>query len=89
MIEYFCVFDAAADRYIDPFAAPTMEVALRGFREACENPEHHFGKYPEDYSLWHVAHFDADLGVMTGITARKIATASSFVHTNINFKETG
>jgi len=76
--ELFAIFDAAAERYIDPFPAPTLQVAIRGFQEACESDGHQFKKFPEDYALYHIGEFDAELGVLTGFEARKIAMASSF-----------
>ncbi len=80
MTELFAVFDAAAKRYIDPFCGPTVEFAIRGFKEACQRADHQFSKFPEDYALYHVGSFDPELGVITGMTARKIAAATSFVH---------
>ncbi len=79
-VELFAVQDAAANRFIDPFPAPTVEFAIRGFKEACGTEGHQFGKFPEDYSLWHVGEFDAELGLISPLTPRKLATASSFVH---------
>ncbi len=79
-VELFAVYDAAAEKYMDPFPAPTIDFALRGFKEACRQKDHQFEKFPEDYSLWHVGSFDASLGTLEGMTARKIAMATSFVH---------
>jgi len=80
MIELFAIFDSAAERYIEPFPGSTLEVAIRGFREACEKEGHQFHKFPEDYSLFHVGSFDPELGVISGLTPRKIAQATQFVH---------
>ncbi len=80
-IEIFAVFDAAAARYIEPFTAPTVDFALRGFKEACNTDEHQFTKFPEDYTLWHIGTFDAELGVLEGFPqAHKVALATSFVN---------
>lgn len=80
MTELFAVHDAAADRFIDPFCGPTIDFAIRGFKEACMGDGHQFNKFPEDYTLFHIGTFDPQLGTLQGMTARKIATASSFVH---------
>lgn len=77
-VELFTVFDQAANRYMDPFCAPTIEFAVRGFREACETDGHQFNKYPEDYVLYHVGGFDAELGVLEPSNPHKIANAMSF-----------
>ncbi len=74
----FAVLDMAARRYIDPFNAPTIEFAIRGFREACESDGHQFGKFPEDYVLYHVGEWNAELGELVGIVPTKIAAATNF-----------
>ncbi len=79
MIELLSVFDMAANRYMDPFAAPTIEFALRGFSEVCRTPEHQFSKFPEDYALYHVGTFDPELGTIEAEQPRKIAQASAYV----------
>ncbi len=84
-VELFSVHDQAADRFIDPFCAPTIEFAIRGFKEAINTPDHHFGKYPEDYVLYHVGSFDAELGVMHEVKAHKIGNALSFVDKSHQF----
>lgn len=80
MVEIFAVFDAVADRFIDPFPAPNVGVALRGFEEACLVEGSQFSKHPEDYSLFHVGTWDGETGVLTGQEGRKIAMASTYVH---------
>ena len=47
--ELFAVFDLAAKRFMDPFPGPTVEFALRGFKEACETEGHQFQNQPS----WH------------------------------------
>lgn len=80
MIELFSILDAAAERYMDPFCAPTIEFAIRGFKEACSIKDHQFSKFPEDYSLFHIGTFDPELCQIDPCIAKKIAVASSFVH---------
>ncbi len=77
-IELFAIKDHAADRFLDPFPAPTIEFALRGFREACSADGHQFAKFPEDFDLYHVGRFDAPTGVLETLQPRKIANATSF-----------
>ncbi len=78
--EILSVFDQAAERFMDPFAAVTIEFGLRGFKEACMQDGHQFNRFPEDYALYHVGRFNSELGVIEPLKARKIAMASSFVH---------
>ena len=77
--ELFSVFDLAAKRFIDPFTGPTVEFALRGFKEACETEGHQFRKFPEDYVLYHIGTFDQQTGNTNVFDPRKIGMASSFV----------
>lgn len=77
--ELFCVLDAVAKRFVDPFPAPTTEYAIRGFKDACGEQGHEFQKHPEDYGLYHIGTFDAELGVIVALDPRKIASAMSFV----------
>lgn len=74
----FTVFDAAAKAYLEPFFAPTIEAALRGFREVCERDGHQFNKFPEDYSLWHIGAFDGTSGEISGNVGVKIGNAVDF-----------
>lgn len=77
--EIFSVYDTAASLYNDPFAAVTVELALRGFKTACEKEGHHFNQWPEDYSLFHVGTFDQKTGAMKRFTEpRLIAIGTQF-----------
>lgn len=79
-VELFSVLDQAAERFLDVFCAPTVEFAIRGFREACTTEAHQFQKFPEDYALYHIGRFNAELGVLEPLQAHKIAIASTFVN---------
>lgn len=74
-VHLFSVWDSAAARYLDPFCAPTIEFALRGFREAVNTEGHQFNKFPEDYTLFHVGEFDPVSGEVsrTGFTSLGVA----------------
>lgn len=77
--ELFAVLDQAAERFLEIFSAPTLEFAIRGFKEACTTEGHQFQKFPEDYALYHVGTFDCELGAIEPIQAHKIGMASSYV----------
>ncbi len=76
----FSVWDMAAKRYMDPFCAPTIEFAIRGFREACTTDGHQMQKFPEDYVLYHVGEFCAETGQLAAVPISKIAMAASYVN---------
>ncbi len=77
MTELFAVLDMAAERYNDPFPAPTVAMALREFTRACQNPELDLHKFPEDYALYHIGTFDPTLGEITPLIPHKIANAGT------------
>lgn len=60
----FSVYDSAAEMYLDPFVAPTLEVALRGFRQVVNREGHQFNAFPADYTLFQVGEFDPHTGVL-------------------------
>jgi len=78
--ECFSVYDAAARRYLQPFFAPTIEVALRMFRTVVNTGEHQFNKFPEDYVLFHLGTFDGETGLFTPLaTPHSLGVALTFV----------
>ena len=61
-VELFSVYDTAAERFLPTWDAPTMEFAIRAFRETVNRPDHQFNKYPGDYTLFHVGSFNQETG---------------------------
>lgn len=54
--------DIVADAYMTPQFTNSLGGAVRGFQDACNDPNHELGKHPEHYELWHVADWEADTG---------------------------
>lgn len=75
----FTVYDSAAGLYLEPFHAPSIEFAVRGFREAVNKPDHQFNKFPEDYTLFHIGTFDPQSGVLNPLTPRSLGVAITFI----------
>lgn len=75
----FTVFDSAAGAYLDPFVAPSIEFALREFRRAVNEEGHQFGKFPEDYTLFHVGVFSAETGQLEGQGPTSLGVAITFI----------
>jgi len=76
----FTVYDSAARRYLDPFCAETIEVAIRMFRALVNKPEHMFARFPEDYTLFHVGSFDPESGLLVPLVApHSLGVAITFV----------
>lgn len=77
----FTVYDSAARRYLEPFYAETQEVAMRMFRQLVNRPDHQFGKFPEDYTLFVIGEFDAETGLVTSFVApHSLGVAVTFVN---------
>ena len=70
MLKVICtVFDSAAGLYLDPFVAPSVDFAIRSFRQAVNTDGHQFNNFPEDYVLYHVATFSAETGEIVPLAA--------------------
>jgi len=76
----FTVLDSAANAYLPPFFAPTLEVALRRFRETVNSPAdgNQIAKYPEDYTLFQIGEFDQEQGRLIPIEPRSLGVAITF-----------
>lgn len=75
----FTVFDSAAGMYLEPFFAPSIEFAIRGFREAVNTKDHQFNRFPEDFTLYHVGSFDQENGYFNAQDPRSLGVAITFV----------
>lgn len=76
----FTVYDSAASRFLDPFTAPTIEFALRAFREAVNTAGHQFNKFPADYTLFQIGSFDPDTGELQSIAPHNLGVAITLIH---------
>lgn len=75
----FTVYDSAARKYLEPFFAPTIEVACRSFRQLVNREGHQFAMFPEDYTLFHIGEYDADAGVIVPGDPHSLGVALTFV----------
>jgi hypothetical protein len=54
----FTVYDAAAGAFLPPFFVPTKAMAIRAFKESCNDPNHNFFKYRDQYTLFELGDYD-------------------------------
>lgn len=54
----YTVYDAKAEAYLLPYYAKTIGLAIRSFEAAVADPNHDFGKYREDYTLFELGFYD-------------------------------
>lgn len=51
------IWDAKVKAYQTPFFVRTPEQAIRFFQTLCSDPQQDFGKFPEDYVLFHIGSY--------------------------------
>lgn len=56
--EIFVVHDSKAAAFGSPFHAENAATALRSFRYAANDRNTEIGKYPSDFSLYHLGNYD-------------------------------
>lgn len=79
--EMFTVYDSAAKRYLQPFFAETIEVAMRMFKSLVAKEGHQFAKFPEDYTLFHIGTYDAVCGRVFPLdTPHSLGVALTFLN---------
>lgn len=57
-MKIYTVYDSKVEAYMKPFFARNKGDAMRGFMEACADPQHQFYKYPGDFTLLEMGDFD-------------------------------
>ncbi len=58
----FTIYDTQAKAYHIPFYMHQVGMAVRVFHDMANDPEHQFGKHPEDYSLYQIGVYDDEDG---------------------------
>lgn len=88
MSTLFSVYDSKAEHFIDPFYEQTTASGLRAFEAACNNENHQFCKYAEDYMLYELGTFD-NSSAMFKLHPAPIALglAATFLHENVSSLE--
>lgn len=76
----FTVHDVVANRFLDPFVAPTIEFAIREFRHSVNTDGHQLNRYPSDFVLYHIGTFDPENGRVNSSDPRSLGVAISFLN---------
>lgn len=79
------VYDSAAGMFLEPFFAPTVEFAMRGFKEAVNTDGHQFARFPEDYTLFKVGVWNPSEGMIENVIPVSLGVAITFVSQEVNF----
>lgn len=65
MLKYvYSVFDSKSRTFCNPFVSINQFTALRDFRSASNDPASDIAKYPEDFTLYQLASFDDESGLL-------------------------
>jgi len=81
-LSMFTVYDQAAKLHHAPFVMPQIAMANRAFTDWVNNPEHPYGKHPEDYSLLRIAEWNEDDGQLIPLDVpESLGLGSKFVTT--------
>lgn len=80
ILQVFSIYDSKAQAFLPPFFLPKESVAIRVFSSAASDPEHAFGAFPGDYTLFHIGSFDDDNAkIETKATPRNLGLAQEHV----------
>lgn len=64
-VQIISVYDAAVGEYLQPTQVRTTLEGLRAFKDAVNNPQSDFHKWPSDYTLFNLGEFDTETGIFT------------------------
>jgi hypothetical protein len=58
LLRMFTVFDSKAEAFLPPFYLAAVGQAIRHFSDTASDPQHAFGRHPDDYTLFQIGTFD-------------------------------
>ncbi len=61
----YTTYDSKSESYTLPFYYPLDAQAIRTFTDWVNDPDHPFGKHPEDYTLFSIGEYDATMATVT------------------------
>jgi len=73
------VFDDKTKVFCSPFTAQTISAALRDFAYAANDLDSNIGRYPSDFSLFHIGNYDDETATLIPLTMSSLGTAIQFV----------
>lgn len=58
LLKVFCIFDSKTEAYMSPFFMKSKGEAIRALEGLVNDPQHNFGKYPGDFTLFELGSWD-------------------------------
>lgn len=78
-IEILAIRDAKLNTFMTPFTAVHLGQALRSWEELVNDPKTTIAKYPNDFCLYRLGHFDDENGALTSLPVPEmIASATDY-----------
>lgn len=82
MTKVFSIHDSKVEAYLAPFFMRAIGEAVRAFETTVNDPKSLFNQYPGDYTLFHVADYDEQSGIITPLkTFTNLGNAVEFKKT--------
>lgn len=79
IVQVYSVYDTKAQAFGQPFFMQADGIAVRAFTEACNNPEGEFIKYPNDFTLYNIGHYDDSNGAIFSNKPEELITAAQAI----------
>lgn len=70
MSRIFVIYDSKAEAYLQPFFSKTKADAIRAVTDLVNDEKHNFSKWSADFTLFELAMFDEDKGMIVPLEAK-------------------
>lgn len=77
-LKAYSIKDIKSQLFSPPHFTTSDGVAIRDFSTVCEDPQTKLNKFPEDFALYHMGHFDVETGELNKTTPKSISNATDF-----------
>ena len=90
MLQAIAIYDVKAKCWSAPFFERTIGLALRGFIDEANNPQSRIGRYPADFTMFHVGEYDEETGIYQQFDIKvNKGCALEYVHQPVTHLENG
>ena len=80
----YSIHDSKAKAFFSPVFMHAEGQCLREFTDACNDPEHAFGRNPQDYTLFYLGDYDDNSREIIPATKRSIANGVEVLNPEID-----
>lgn len=82
IVNIFAIKDSASRAFNQPFSMHTFGQAIRAFQASVNDESSQINKNPEDFSLYHIAEYDDNTGVITPVDITLVARATELLESD-------